>query len=53
MFSPLLVVGEKRKEALLKHFKSLKKIANATIEELENVEGIDRKTAENIFNAFH
>ena len=46
-------VGEKRKEALLKHFKSLKKIANATIEELENVEGIDRKTAENIFNAFH
>ena len=46
-------VGEKRKEALLKHFKSLKKIANATIEELENVKGIDRKTAENIFNAFH
>ena len=46
-------VGEKRKEALLKHFKSLKKIANATIEELENVEGIDTKTAENIFNAFH
>ena len=46
-------VGEKRKEALLKHFKSLKKIANATIEELENVEGSDTKTAENIFNAFH
>ena len=46
-------VGEKRKEALLKHFKSIKKIANATIEELENVEGIDRKTAENIYNAFH
>ena len=46
-------VGEKRKEALLKHFKSLKKIANSTIEELENVEGIDRKTAENIYNAFH
>ncbi len=46
-------VGEKRKEALLKHFKSLKKIANATIEELENIEGIDRKTAENVFNTFH
>ena len=46
-------VGEKRKEALLKHFKSIKKIANATIEELENVEGIDRKTAENIYNVFH
>ena len=46
-------VGEKRKEALLKYFKSLKKIANATIEELENVEGIDTKTAENIYNTFH
>ena len=46
-------VGEKRKEALLKHFKSLKKIANAAIEELESIEGIDRKTAENIFNVFH
>lgn len=46
-------IGEKRKEELLKHFKSLKKIAQATIEELENLEGIDRKTAENIYNAFH
>ena len=46
-------VGEKRKEALLKHFKSIKKIAQATIEELENVEGIDRKAAENIYNTFH
>ena len=45
-------VGEKRKEALLKHFKSIKKIANATIEELESVEEIDRKTAENIFRTF-
>ncbi len=46
-------VGEKRKEALLKHYKSIKKIADASIEELENVDGIDHKTAENIFNAFH
>ena len=46
-------VGEKRKEALLKHFKSIKKISQATIEELESVEGIDRKTAENIYSAFH
>ena len=46
-------IGEKRKEALLKHFKSIKKIAEATIEELENIDGIDRKSAENIYNAFH
>lgn len=46
-------VGEKRKEALLKHYKSVKKVASATIEELESIDGIDHKTAENIFNAFH
>lgn len=46
-------VGEKRKEALLKHYKSIKKIASATVEELESIDGIDHKTAENIFNTFH
>lgn len=46
-------VGEKRKTALLKHFKSIKKIADATIDELMLVEGIDEKVATTIFNAFH
>lgn len=46
-------VGEKRKAALLKHFKSIKKISNATIDELLTVEGIDEKVANTIFNAFH
>ncbi|MBQ8300143.1 MAG: excinuclease ABC subunit UvrC [Clostridia bacterium] len=46
-------IGEKRKAALLKHFKSIKKISNATIDELLTVEGIDEKVANTIFNAFH
>ena len=46
-------IGEKRKAALLKHFKSIRKIANASIDELLDVEGIDEKIANAIFNAFH
>lgn len=41
-------VGEVRKKALMRHFKSVKKIAEATADELEAVKGIDRATAENI-----
>ena len=46
-------IGEKRKAALLKHFKSIRKIANASIDELLDVDGIDEKIANAIFNAFH
>lgn len=45
-------VGKKRVEALFKHFKSLKKIKNATVEELCSVKCIDKKTAENIYSYF-
>ncbi len=45
-------VGQKRVEALFKHFKSLKKIKNASVEELSSVKGIDKKTAENIYLYF-
>lgn len=41
-------VGEVRKKSLLRHFKSVKKIAEATAEELELVKGIDKTTAQNI-----
>ncbi|MBR2477226.1 MAG: excinuclease ABC subunit UvrC [Clostridia bacterium] len=41
-------VGDVRKRALLRHFKSVKNIASATAEELASVKGIDRTTAENI-----
>ena len=46
-------VGDKRKEILLKKYKSLKKISEATLEELELVEGIDEKTAKAVFDFFH
>lgn len=44
-------VGKKRRVVLLKHFKSLSKIKNATIEDLNAV--VDITTAENIFNYFN
>ena len=46
-------IGEKRKQALLKKFKSVKNVINASIEELSNVDGIDEKTAKGIYEAIH
>ena len=43
-------IGEKRKQALLKKFKSVEKIKAATIEELCEVDGITEKIAKNIKN---
>lgn len=39
-------VGKKRKATLLKHFKSIKKIRAATLEELSALPGINRRVAE-------
>ncbi|GGY39635.1 excinuclease ABC subunit UvrC [Streptomyces djakartensis] len=41
-------LGDTRKQALLKHFGSLKKLRSATLEEICEVPGIGRKTAETI-----
>ncbi len=38
-------IGPKRKQALLKHFGSVKKIVEATVEELSDVDGMNRKAA--------
>ena len=46
-------VGDKRKGILLKKYKSLKKISEASLDELESVEGIDEKTAKAVFDFFH
>jgi len=43
-------IGEARKQALLKHFGSVAKIKEASIEELMEVKGITRKIAEKIKN---
>ncbi|MGW0839921.1 excinuclease ABC subunit UvrC [Streptomyces sp. NPDC002787] len=41
-------LGETRKQALLKHFGSLKRLRAATIDQIREVPGIGRKTAETI-----
>ena len=43
-------IGKKRKQILLKHFKSIKKIRTATVEELSAVPGISRRSAEAVSN---
>ena len=45
-------IGEKRAKALLKQFKSLKNIKEASVDELCSVQGISRQAAEAIFNYF-
>jgi len=46
-------VGDKKSKILLKAFKSTKAIKNATVEELMAVSGIDKATANNVFNYFN
>ncbi|NHJ46876.1 MAG: excinuclease ABC subunit UvrC [Asgard group archaeon] len=41
-------IGKKRMEILLENFQSIKEIKEASIEELENIPGINRKIAEEI-----
>lgn len=45
-------IGPTRKKALLSHFGSVALIESASLEELMKVEGINRKTAEKIYNFF-
>ncbi len=45
-------VGEKRKIALLKHFKSVEAISRATVEELSSCDGISENTAKSIKQYF-
>lgn len=44
-------VGRKRKEQLLRHFKSVKKIRESTVEELGGLPGISRTLAETILRS--
>lgn len=46
-------IGPARRKALMKHFKDIKKIKNASIEELMEVEGITEKIAANINSFFN
>jgi excinuclease ABC subunit C len=44
-------VGEKRKAQLLKHFKSIKAIRAASLEELGEI--VPKNTAASVYNYFH
>jgi excinuclease ABC subunit C len=46
-------VGEGRKKALLRHFGALKRVREATLEELSAVEGFGQRQAAAVFEFFH
>jgi len=46
-------VGPKRREILLKHFGSVKKIKEASMDELGRVKGIPKPIADIVYRAFH
>jgi len=46
-------IGPARRKALLKSFGSLKNIKKASLEELEKVQGMNRKAAEVVYNFFN
>ncbi len=46
-------VGQTRARALLKQFKTVKAISQASLEELLNTPGIDKRTAQNVYAYFH
>ncbi|WP_278682612.1 excinuclease ABC subunit UvrC [Paraclostridium bifermentans] len=46
-------IGEKRKKALLSHFKSIEEIKVASLEDLLEVEGMNKSSAESVFKFFN
>lgn len=45
-------IGDKRKKSLLKHFGSVDNIKSAKLEELSNVDGMNKKAALSVYNFF-
>ena len=46
-------IGEKRKMALIRHFKDIESIKNAKVEDLIKVQGFDKKSASAVYNFFN
>ena len=46
-------VGQKRAAALLKHFKSVNAVKEASFDELCSVKGVDKRSAQTVFDYFH
>ncbi len=46
-------IGPARRKALMRHFKSIEDIRNATVEELTDVEGMNKAAALNVYDFFN
>jgi len=46
-------LGQARKQALIKHFGSVKRLKQASAEEIAQVKGFGKTTAEKIYAALH
>lgn len=46
-------IGDKKSKILLKNFKSVVRIKQATLEELQSIPGIDEKSAKNVYGYFN
>ena len=46
-------VGPARRKDLMKHFADITAIKNATVEELEKLPSMNKKSAEDVYNFFH
>ena len=46
-------VGKVRKKAILTHFKTMEQIKSATLEELCAIDGVDRRTAQSVYEHLH
>ncbi len=46
-------IGPKRKRSLLRHYGSVTRVADASLEELRALSFLDRRTAENVYRSFH
>jgi excinuclease ABC subunit C len=46
-------VGKKRKVALLKEFGTIENIKKASVDQLAKTDGMNQKTAENVYNYYH
>ncbi|MDD5959279.1 MAG: excinuclease ABC subunit UvrC, partial [Methanobrevibacter wolinii] len=46
-------IGKKRKLSLLRDFGDIEGISKASVDELSDIEGMNKKAAENVYNYFH
>ena len=46
-------IGKKRKVDLLKEFGTIENIKKASVDDLAKIEGMNKKTAENVYNFYH